>query len=99
METATEKLGVHKKVAYYWQDRWNKGGYAGPIPRFAGSKPSRLSSVKMERLRSNSEERDAYTKNEVQNLIEKRFGIRFTQKHVHTILRKLRHEISETMPA
>jgi putative transposase len=43
----------------------------------------------MERLRYILEERDGFTTNEVQNLIEKRFGIRFTQKHVRAILRKL----------
>ena len=47
------------------------------------------SGSKIERLRSILEERDDWTTEEVQDLIEKRFGIRFTQKHVRTILRKL----------
>ena len=89
VETAAEKVGVYKMVAYQWQDRWNEDGYAGLIPRFAGGKPPRLSSMKMERLRTILEGRDDWTTEEVQDLIEKRFGIRFTQKHVRTILRKL----------
>ncbi len=89
VETAAGKVGVYKMVAYQWQDRWNEGGYDGIVPRFAGGKPAKLSPVKMERLRTILEERDDWTTEEVQDLIEKRFGIRFTQKHVRTILRKL----------
>jgi putative transposase len=89
VETASEKVGVYKMVAYQWQDRWNEDGYAGLMPRFAGGKPAKLPSERMERLRSILQERDDWTTEEVQDLIEKRFGIRFTQKHVRTILRKL----------
>lgn len=89
METAAEKVGVYKMVAYQWQDRWNNDGYDGLVPIFAGGKPSRLSLVKMERLRSILEERDDWTTEDVQDLIEKRKGTSFTQKHVRTILRKL----------
>ena len=87
VETAAEKVGVYKMVAYQWQDRWNEDGYAGLIPRFAGGKPAKLSPVKMERLMSVLKERDDWTTEEVQELIEKRFAVRFTQKHVRTILR------------
>ena len=89
VETAAEKVGVYKMVAYQWQDRWNEDGYEGLVPRFAGGKPAKLSSVKTERLRTVLEERDDFTTNEVQDLIEKRFAVRFTQQHVRTILRKL----------
>ena len=89
VETAAKKVGVYKMVAYQWQDRWNEDGYDGLVPRFAGGKPAKLSREKIERLRSILEERDDWTTEEVQDLIEKRFGIRFTRKHVRTILRKL----------
>jgi putative transposase len=89
VQTAAEKVGVYKMVAYQWQDRWNEDGYAGLIPRFAGGKPAKISPERMERLRSILQERDDWTTEEVQDLIEKRFGIRFTQKHVRTILRNI----------
>ncbi len=89
VETAAEKVGVYKMVAYQWQDRWNEDGYGGLAPRFAGGKPAKLSREKIERLRSILGERDDWTTEEVQDLIEKRFAVRFTQKHVRTILRKL----------
>ena len=89
VETAAEKVGVYKMVAYQWQDRWNDNGYEGLVPRFAGGKPAKLSKERIERLRSILEERDDWTTEEVKDLIEKRFAVRFTQKHVRTILRKL----------
>jgi putative transposase len=89
VETPSEKVGVYKMVAYQWQDRWNEDGYAGLMPRFAGGKPAKISPERMERLRSILQERDDWTTEEVQDLIEKRFGIRFTQKHVRTILRNI----------
>ena len=33
VETAAEKVGVYKMVAYQWQDRWNEGGYDGIVPQ------------------------------------------------------------------
>ena len=89
VETAAENVGDYKMVAYQWQDRWNENGYDALVPRFAVRKPAKLSREKIERLRSILEERDDWTTEEVQDLIEKRFAVRFTQKHVRTILRKL----------
>ncbi len=89
VETAAGKVGVYKMVAYQWQDRWNEDGYEGLVPRFAGGKPAKLSRERIEGLRSILEGRGGWTTEEVQDLIEKRFGTRFTQKHVRTILRKL----------
>ena len=36
VEEAATKVGVTKKTGYYWQDYWNKGGYAALIPNFGG---------------------------------------------------------------
>ncbi len=36
VEEASIKVGVTKKCGYYWQDYWNKGGYAALIPQFGG---------------------------------------------------------------
>ncbi|MEM3830207.1 MAG: winged helix-turn-helix domain-containing protein [Conexivisphaerales archaeon] len=89
VETDAEKVSVYKMVAYQWQDRWNENWYEGLVPRFAGGKPAKLSKEKIERLRSIPQEWNDWTTEEVKDLIEKRFGIRFTQKYVDTILRKL----------
>jgi hypothetical protein len=36
VEEAATKVGVTKKTGYYWQDDWNKGGYAALILNFGG---------------------------------------------------------------
>lgn len=89
METAAEKVGAYKMVAYQWQDSWNDDGYEGIVPRFAGGKPAKVSMDRIERLRSILDQMDEWTTEGVQDLVEKRFGIRFTQKRVLTILGKL----------
>ncbi len=89
VELAAHKIGVYKMVAYQWQDRWNRDGCGGLIPRFAGGKPAKLSPEKMERLRSILAERDDWTTEEAQEIMEKRFGVSFSLKHVRTILRKM----------
>ncbi len=89
VESASEKVGVYKMVGYQWQNRWNDSGYDGLIPRFAGGKPPKLTQEKMDRLRDILKDRNDWTTEDVQTLIEKRFGILFSMKHVRTILRKL----------
>ena len=49
-ETAT-KVGVTKKTGYYWQDDWNKGGYAALIPNFCGGRKSKLTDDQIKELR------------------------------------------------
>ncbi|AKA48357.1 transcriptional regulator [uncultured archaeon] len=98
VEEAASKVGVYKMVGYQWQDRWNEDGYDGLAPRFAGGKPAKLSGEKKERLRTILQERDDWTTEEVQKLIEKRFGIRFSQKHVRTILRQMGMKYSKPYP-
>ena len=38
---ASKNVGVTKMVGYYWQESWNREGFSGLTPRFAGGKPSR----------------------------------------------------------
>jgi len=51
VEEASRLVGVGKPVGYEWQERWNKSGYDGLIPRYAGGRPSKLSDQQKERLR------------------------------------------------
>ena len=98
VEEAANKIGVYKMVAYQWQDRWNDGGYDGLIPRFAGGKPTKLSKEKMDLLRNTLEQRSDWTTEQVRDLIERRFGVRFTQKQVRTILRKMGMHYAKPYP-
>ena len=42
VEEAADKAGATKNTGYYWQDDWNKGGYAALIPNFSGGRKSEL---------------------------------------------------------
>ncbi len=53
VEEASIKVGVTKKCGYYWQDYWNKGGYAALIPQFGGGgRRSKLTDEQMIELRN-----------------------------------------------
>ncbi len=90
VDKAAAQIIVYKMVEYQWQHRWNDSGYQGLIPRFAVSKPAKLSSENLNDLKEALKEKDGWTTEDVQHLIEKKFCVNFSLKHVRTILRKMR---------
>jgi putative transposase len=52
VEEATTKVGVTTKTGYYWQDDWNKGGYAALIPKFGGGRKSKLADEQIKELQA-----------------------------------------------
>ena len=48
---AAKHAGVVKTIAYEWLRRWNESGYDGLIPKFAGGKPSKLSTDQKKELK------------------------------------------------
>ena len=88
VEEASKLVGISKPVAYEWQDRWNKEGYEGLIPRFAGGCPSKLSNEQKEKLKTILHERDDWSTKKVQDLIFKKFNVNYTGKQILIILKK-----------
>src|SRR5574344_49491 len=43
IEEATLRLGVTKRIGYYWQSRWNQEGYEGLLHKSGAGRPSKLS--------------------------------------------------------
>ena len=86
---ASKNVGVTKMVGYYWQESWNREGFNGLMPRFAGGKPSKLSAEKKIELRSILEKRDDWTTDEVKKMIKVRFGVEYGIKHVRKMLKKM----------
>ena len=86
---ASKNVGVTKMVGYYWQESWNREGFNGLKPRFAGGKPSKLSVEKKIELRSILEKRDDWTTDEVKKMIKVRFGVEYDIKHVRKMLKKM----------
>ncbi|MDL5501804.1 MAG: helix-turn-helix domain-containing protein, partial [Candidatus Methanoperedens sp.] len=88
VEEAASRVEISKPVAYIWQDRWNKEGYEGLKPKFAGGKPSKLSDDQKEQLKKILNKRDDWTTDEIRKLIWKEFKIEYTLKQIRIILRK-----------
>jgi putative transposase len=39
---ASLRLGVTKRICYYWQDRWNENGYDGLLQKSGAGRPSKF---------------------------------------------------------
>lgn len=86
VEEAAIKVGVTKKTGYYWQDYWNKGGYAALMPQFGGGRVSKLTNEQMIELRSLLKVKDYWTTREVLELIKEKYCVEYSQKQIGVIL-------------
>ena len=93
VEEAAKKVGVTKMVGYQWQDRWNRDGVEGLVPRFAGGRPSKLGEKQKKVLIAYLKERDDWKTDEVRGFILEEFGVDYTPKQVRVILKgfKMKH--------
>jgi transposase len=92
VEEAAARIGIAKMMGYQWQDRWNRDGYKGLIPRYAKKGPSKLSPEQKNRLREMLRE-GSYTTAQVRSVIRENFGVEYTMKQVWVILKgwKMHH--------
>jgi putative transposase len=89
VEEASRLVGVAKPVGYEWQDRWNKSGYDGLIPRYAGGRPSKLSDQQKETLISLIKQKDAWTTDEIRLMIYNEINVEYTLKQIRVITKKI----------
>jgi len=87
VDAASQKVGVTKMVGYAWQERWNKNGYAGLIPKYAGGRPSKLTEEQKNEVKMLLKERNDWTTDEIKNIIKNKFAVQYTLKQVRVILR------------
>lgn len=86
---ASKKIGITKRVGYIWQDRWNKGGYRGLIPQYAGGRPSKLTDQQKVELEQMLRGKSSWTSREVCELIIKEFGVTYSIKQILEIAKKM----------
>ncbi len=98
VEEAAERVEISKPVAYIWQDRWNKEGYEGLKPKFAGGKPSKLSDDQKEQLKKILNKRDDWTTDEIKKLISDEFMVEYSLKQIRIILRKFGMKLAKPFP-
>ncbi len=98
VEDAAKRVEISKPVAYIWQDRWNKEGYEGLKPKFAGGKPSKLSDAQKEQLKEILNKRDDWTTEETKKLISEKFLVEYSLKQIRIILRKFGMKLAKPYP-
>ena len=98
VEVASDLVGVRKNTGYIWQERWNKEGYDGIIPKFAGGRPSTLSDCQKEKLRKILEDGGNWTTKDVQLLISKKLGVDYSAKQIRIILSGFRMNHAKPYP-
>ena len=86
VEVASDLVGVSKNTGYIWQERWNKEGYDGIIPKFAGGRPSKLTDSQKDKLKKILEDGGNWTTKDVQLLIAKKFDVEYSAKQIRIIL-------------
>lgn len=87
VQEAADKVGISVATGYLWQDHWNKNGYEGLIPKFAGGRPPKLSAEDKEKLKEYLNEKDHWSVKEVKNLIFIKFGVTYSDDQIRRILK------------
>ena len=98
VETAADRVEISKPVAYIWQERWNKEGYAGLKPKFAGGKPSKLTDDQKEKLKDILDNREDWTTEGIRKLISEEFMVEYTLKQIRIILKKFGMNLAKPFP-
>ena len=86
IKEACEKIDVTEPTGYGWLDSWNKGGYAGLVPKFSGGPKPKLGDVEREELKRLLSEKDAWTLKEVRILIKEKFNVEYSDMQVWRML-------------
>jgi len=95
---AAEMAGTSHNTGYDWQRRWNKEGYDGLKPKFGGGKPSKLSDEQKKDLVVKLKEKNNWTTQEVQNLIENEYDVVYSSKQIIVILRQFGMKYGKPYP-
>jgi putative transposase len=89
IEEATSRLGVTKRIGYYWQSKWNQEGYKGLLHKSGAGRPSKLNIEEMLKLKTILENIDFWTTEEVKDLIRNEFDIDYCLNSIRKLLRKI----------
>lgn len=89
IEEATLRLGVTKRIGYYWQSRWNQEGYEGLLHKSGAGRPSKLSDEEILKLKTIFKNKDFWTTEEVKDLIKNEFGIDYCLNSIRKLLKKI----------
>ncbi len=87
VEEASKRMAISRQTGYIWLAQWNAKGYKGLKPDFGkGGKPPKLTKEQKEELKEELKSKDSWLTSEVRALIQKRFGVTYSLRHVRKIL-------------
>lgn len=86
---ASAMVGRTRITGYNWLHRWNQGGVEGLKPNFGGGRPSKLSGEEREELKRVLREGGPWRTREIKLLVEERFGVRYSLRHLRRILKAM----------
>ncbi len=95
---AAENVGVSPQTGYNWQERWNAEGLDGLVPKYAGGRPSRLTTDQKAALLEKLREKEYWTTTEVQHLIQSDFDVKYGLNQVRRILRSFGMHFGKPYP-
>ena len=98
IKEAAELNGVSYSNAYVWFNRWNEEGPEGIIPKYAGGRPSYLTSDEKIELEKLLEQEDVITTEIVHKIIKDNFGVDYSHKQVRIIVKSLGYTYSKPYP-
>ena len=85
IKEAAELNGVSYSNAYVWFNRWNEEGPEGIIPKYAGGRPSYLTSDEKIKLEKLLEQEEVITTEIVHKIIKDNFGVDYSYKQIKII--------------
>jgi putative transposase len=88
---ASKNIGIAHSTGYEWLERWNNEGLNGLYPKYDGGRPSELSKENLEKLDKILLKTPNLTNDIVLNIIEYEFGVKYSDRNVSRILRKLNY--------
>jgi putative transposase len=88
---ASKNIGIAHSTGYGWLERWNNEGLDGLYPKYAGGRPPELSKENYEKLDKIFQKTPNLTNDIASDIIKYEFNVRFSDRHISRILRKLNY--------
>ena len=102
LDHVCELLDITIPTGYNWLNAYNKGGFEGLKPKFAGGRPSKLSTEQFLKLKELIEEKvdtgEKLSRKDVHKLIIEEFNVDYSLKRVGEIIRKCGFNYNKAYP-
>jgi transposase len=86
---AANFIGVTRETGFRWINQYNEYGLNGLIPKYAGGRPSFLTTTQFNDLKNILSDPDKnYSISEVQKIIKDKYNVNYSYKQVWEIVRK-----------